>query len=118
MTDFCAIPTASHKYFSQRYSKGQVRTEFEDGTVQSRARVTRGRWTFNLGWVALSQTNYTTLQSFFSAYIGTTFNWTHPVTSTVHVVRFGSDVLPDARPSARSGGYPAWDLQGLILEEA
>lgn len=73
--------------------KPQIRTEFEGGYVQSRARATRSirRWT--LVWNAMTEADFATLEAAFIADIGTTFSWTEPVTSTNYTVRYSTDSL-------------------------
>lgn len=117
MADWPNIAQVSQDLFAQYKQKGQIRTEFENGAVQSRARATSARWVFLLGWKALGQTDYATLCTFFDNNMAGTFNWTHPVTSMVYVVRFSEDQLPEARPAGFVNGEQAWTLSGLQLEQ-
>ncbi len=73
--------------------KPQIRTPFEGNYVQSRPAVTRavGKWT--LRWPLLPEAEYQTLETFFKAQQGNTFNWTEPVTGTVRVIRFTENSL-------------------------
>jgi hypothetical protein len=93
MADFPSIATAQVGTTEAVYLP-QVRTEFEGGYVQSRKSTTRARKRWNLYWNALSEADYQTLEAFFIANQGGSFNWTHPITSTVHVCRFSGDTLP------------------------
>ena len=113
-----SLPAPSSDMFRQYPQKGQVKTEFENGAVQSRARATSTRWVFVLGWRALGQTDYATLCTFFDSNLGTTFAWVHPITSVSYTVRFTEGRLPDAVPSGFTGGETAWQISGLQLEEA
>lgn len=118
MAAWPAISAPDADLFQQAIQKPLVRTEFESGVVQSRARATSARRRFILGWHALSNTDYETLVTFFETYQGDTFTYTHPVTSTSYTVRFSNDELPPARVSGWIGGTECWALSGLELEEA
>lgn len=113
-----SIQAPAEEYFAEWMEKGQVRTEFENGVVQSRARATSERMVFKLGWKGLSNTDWGSIKTHFAANIGGTFSWTHPISSTSYTVRYRDDRLPEARPNGYTGGSTAWDIQGLILEEA
>jgi hypothetical protein len=104
--------------FSQSVYLPQVRTEFENGAVQSRARATSARRIFILGWHALSNANYETLVTFFEDYQGTTFVYTHPVTAGSYTCRFSEDALPPAKVSGWRSGTECWELTNLKIEEA
>ena len=118
MANFPTLPTPSWQYFDQAPSKAQIITPFESGKGQSRPKHTSMRWKFTIGWQALTQTQYATLCEFYDDYIGSTFNWTHPVTSTVYVVRFAhKDGLPEAKASGFIGGVFAWTISGIMLEQ-
>jgi len=118
MANWPSIAQCSSDLFEQYPQRGQVRTEFENGAVQSRARATSTRWVFVLGWRALSQTDYATLCTFFDTNLGTTFSWTHPITSTVYTCRFSEDRLPPAMFSGFVSGVTAWRMSGLQIEQA
>ena len=112
------LPTPSWQYFSQQPIKAQVTTPFESGKAQSWAKHTSMRWRFIIGWQALTQAQYATLYNFYEANIGSSFSWTHPITSTVYTVRFGNNNgLPEAKPSGFVDGVFAWTVSGIILEE-
>ena len=109
-------------YFSQKRSKGQIITKFENGKVQSRARETKSRWVFTVGYKGITQTNYALLYNFFDSNIGGTFTWDHPIIKTGSVavqytVRFRSDEFPEAKFIGWVDGEEAWDISGIILEE-
>jgi len=104
--------------WSEYYQKGQIRTEFENGAVQSRARATSGRWVFIMGWNVLSNADYTALVAFFDANIGGTFTYTHPFKDTSHTCRFSDDKLPEAKIFGARDSAPSWQLTGLQIEEA
>ena len=69
-----------------------IRTEFEGGYVQSRAKATRftRRWT--LVWVALSEAHYQTLEAYFIS-MRTTDTWTEPITLASYTFRFAEGSL-------------------------
>jgi hypothetical protein len=113
MADFPSIRTSDWNQFSENFRKGQVKTKFESGHVHSRARETRGRWQFQIGWNWLTRADYDALAQFFEQNIGGKFNWTHIVTGTVYEVRFSEDVLPTAEPI----GLDHVKLSGLTLEQ-
>ena len=79
---------------TERTVKGQYKTEFEAGYVQSRAKWTRSRKIFALSWTAMEDADKVLLEVFFDNNLGATFNWTHPVSSTTYTVRFVEDELP------------------------
>jgi hypothetical protein len=119
MVDFPAtLPVPSKQFFSQRPIQKQLKTKMESGVVQSRAQHTSMRWEFTIGWHIITQTQYAALYEFFTANIGTTFNWSHPITSTVYVVRFSKGELPPAKHGGHVAGVFGWTLSGLILEQA
>jgi phage-related protein len=74
-----------------------IRSPFEAGYVQTRARNTRARKRFQVVWEDLLPTaDRTTLETFFTATVhggADAFNWTDPTTSATHVVRFVEDDL-------------------------
>ena len=107
----------SKDYFSQKRRKGQIKTKFENGKVQSRAKETSSKWIFTVGYKGLVQSEYEALYVFFDANIGGTFTWDHPITDVEHTVRFGNDELPEAKFIGWVGGEEAWDISGIILEE-
>ena len=112
---FPSIRTPSS--ISQYPYKAQIKTEFENGKVSSRARATSSRWVFSLSWEALGQTDYATLCTYFNTMQGSTFSWTHPVTSQTFTVRFSENQLPEATNSGFIDGEQAWEMSGLKLEE-
>lgn len=75
--------------------KGQIRAEFEAGYTQSRAKWTRTRRLFELEWLALTESEKSTLDTFFDNNLGGTFTWTHPVNETSYTVRFTDDELDE-----------------------
>lgn len=72
--------------------KPQIKTEFESGYVQSRARATVAKRRFKLRWKAMTEANWLSLKSAFEADQGSTFTWTHPV-SNEYTVRYANDEL-------------------------
>ena len=72
-----------------------IRTPFESGKMQTRARFTAKKAEFIISWVSLSNSDYELLKTFFNVTVkggGESFNWTHPDT-TVYECRFTDDEL-------------------------
>jgi len=103
--------------FQESIKKGQIKAKFEDGTVLSRAKETRARRRFILGWKSIDQTDYDSLVTFFIANIGTTFTWIHTLSDESVTVRFAKDELPKAKWMGWRGGVQAYTINGLELEE-
>ena len=91
MADFPNIQLPSG--MTEHTIKGQIKSDFAAGYVQSRAKWTRSRKQFSLSWGVMSDADKQTLQTFFDENIGGTFNWTHPLTNTTYTVRFSDDEL-------------------------
>jgi len=77
--------------------KPQIKTEFEAGYVQSRPRATISKRRFKLTWQAMDDTDLASLQSAFASDVGSTFSWTHPVTSTAYTVRYVGNGITSTR---------------------
>ncbi len=89
-----AWPTTKPVYpLEESVYKPALRTEFEAGYVQSRARCTRARRRFTLHWPAMAEAEYGALEEHFIANQGASFSWTHPVSSTSYTVRYAEDVI-------------------------
>jgi len=87
-----SLPDPEVHGLEEDYNKTAVRTEFEAGYVQSRARFTRARRTWSkIYWTGLSSSDLSTLLTFFNTYQGDSFTWTHPITSVEYTVRFSCD---------------------------
>jgi phage-related protein len=71
-----------------------VRSEFESGIVQTRARYTRMRGTWALGWANMWGPDYRTLLDFYRQMKGgaLSFSWTHPRNDTTFEVRFKGEL--------------------------
>jgi hypothetical protein len=68
-----------------------ITTDMEGGYMISRPRHTRApRKTFTIGWQNLSDTDLTTLRSFYDGKFGSsaTFTWTDPPSGVTYTVRF------------------------------
>lgn len=115
---FPSLPTPSWQFFEQKPARAQLMSPFEAGMSQSRPKHTSTRWIFTIGWQALGTTDYATLVAYYDANVGSSFSWTHPITSTVYTVRFGNEnELPRAKAAGMVGGEFAWEISGIILEE-
>lgn len=76
--------------------KGQIKSDFEAGYVQSRPKFTRTRKRFELSWDAMSNSDKETLETFFDDNLGDTFTWDNPISTASdpsHTVRFVNDSL-------------------------
>ena len=121
MADFPNISVKNNKtsdkvLFSQVRGKPQNRFVFENQCVQSNAKVSTSRYKFRVGGVLLTTTQLNTLVDFFDDNQGGTFNFTHPITGTIYVVRFSDDELPEAVPVG-DGSNARWKIEGINLEE-
>ncbi len=113
MTDFVSIQKSDWRLFREKPKKRQIITPFEAGYKQSRAAATQMKWEFTIGWPSMLRTDYDLLVVFFKTYLGSTFNFTHPITSVVYVVGFMDDELPEAE----SIGTDYVRLEGIKLWE-
>jgi hypothetical protein len=95
MADFPSIRTSDWELFKQKKYKRQEITGMESGKVHSRAAHTSSRWIFTTGWNWLTIADYNTLKTFWDTYLGSSFNWTHIWTGSVHVVIFAQDEFPE-----------------------
>jgi hypothetical protein len=75
----------------ESYYKPKVRTEFENGMVQSRARFTRGKRRFGLKYDKIDPNDYETLRAFFDARGGESFRFLHPLTGKAYTCIFSDD---------------------------
>ena len=103
MADFPSIQYPSSR--KRTFNKPQIRTEFENGYVQSRARVTRGRWLFELTWDLLSVSDFNTLQEHFDTECGYAFVVSANMlyTGSDKTCRYSEDTL--TAESAEAGYY-------------
>lgn len=68
-----------------------IRSTMEDGTQKTRPRFTRNRFTFELSWSAVPQTEKDALETFYRTATkngALSFNWTHPASDKTLTVRF------------------------------
>jgi len=92
---------ASFQNFTQDNAiDSTIKSEFEDGTVLTRARFTRMRKTFNVGYNFLTAADKILLENLqTSVKIGAnTFYWTNPSDSTEYEVRFTSPMKFQVEP--------------------
>lgn len=83
-----------------------VTAEFDNNMIQQRATTTRKRKSFEATY-KIDLTDFATLESFFSANLGTSFAWTHPISNIVYTVVFSSSSL--------DASYLKWDLVEVSL---
>jgi|SRR3990172_1811820 len=104
MADWPSIATPTFGTSIDVY-KPQIRNEFEGNYVQSRPRVSREIRRWRLVWNVMTEANYQTLESFFLANQGNSFNWTEPVTSTGYVCRFSENSLVSTHADKGATNY-------------
>lgn len=94
-------------------SDPSIRTEFESGIVQTRARYTRLRRTWELTWAAITNSEYGVLRAFYVAQHGGSliFEWHHPYENTNYSVRFKGEL------KAKNSQLNYWNLT-ITLEES
>ena len=77
-------------YITEDWEDVGIMSPMEDGSVISRARFTRSRGTWTIGWNCLSQADYAILMNFYRNQckgVSEKFEWIHPITKQVYVVR-------------------------------
>jgi len=91
VTFLTTIPTPTS--ITESFVKAQIRTPFEDGSVQSRVKHTRGRgkWDLNYDNLTIEESYY--IRDFFYTNQGDTFTWINPMDDTSYTVRFTEDEL-------------------------
>lgn len=75
----------------ESFYKPKVRTEFENGVVQSRSRWTRGKKKFALKWEKIPMQDKELLEKFFNDTGGDVFLWKHPLTGKQYKCMFTDD---------------------------
>ena len=104
MASWPSIPNPSYGLEAEVYLP-QVKTEFEGNYVQSRPKTTRSRLRFpNLGWAAMTEANYQTLETFFLANQGGSFDGTSAFTGSSADFRFSGDGLKSVRITSNIRG--------------
>ena len=93
MADYPNFPTIAGLSYPLRepFYKPKVRTEFENGVVQSRNRFTRGKKRFGLKWEKMPFDDCQTLQAFFDQTGASPFYWVHPLTGKRYTCIFSDD---------------------------
>ena len=79
--------------YQEDYYKPSVRTEFDGNYSQVRPKFTRAVNIFSINFKLLTQTDKSTLKTFFAANQGTSFTWTNPADSVEYLVRFKQETL-------------------------
>ena len=74
-----------------------IRSKFENGAVQTRARNTRMRGTWNLNWDYMRGADYRILKAFYKQMRGgaLSFAWMHPTDLITYNVRFNGELKAD-----------------------
>lgn len=113
-----SIRPPDQRFFGKSKYKPIMKHEFEANYVQTAPKFSRARRRFTLGWSALPDDEYDTLDAFFEQVAGDTFEWKHPITDEIIIVMFGSGEMPEATWTGMfQDGQDAWSLSGLVLEE-
>lgn len=90
-----------------------LRSEFEDGSQQTRPKHTRIRRTFSVEWNSLPDAEKQMLEDFYCnvAKAGAVaFNWTEPVSGKRYAVRFG------AAPKVKAKMLHYWTVSITLIE--
>ena len=92
-----------------------IRSQYDGGYVQTRARFTNIKRRWNVHYTMMSQTNKNTIRTFEAARkVGAeSFSWTNPENGNSYTVRFLEPVV--YRP-INNMGYLYWDIT-FILEQ-
>lgn len=113
MTDWpSGLPTGIKGSIEEDFTPNYVDDSPEIGSARRRARYSRNlhRFSFTL---RLDNTDIASLRTFINTTTSggvTSFNWTHPITSTTYVTRFAS------LPKIRQATVGAWEAM-IELEE-
>lgn len=91
--------------------KPKVRTEFENGMVQSRPRFTRAKKRFVLKWEKIPLEDKENLETFFNDIGGGVFIWTHPQTDKEYRCLMSDDTFESSLVE-----FVWWDVN-LNIEE-
>jgi hypothetical protein len=92
MADWPNIPAADFGT-DEKLFKPQVKHPFDGSYSHSRPKTTRGVHFFPQAWSNMQESDFQTIETFFLANQGGSFNWTHPISSTVYVCRFTENFL-------------------------
>ncbi len=93
MNTFPLTRPVHRPYYKKSIFRKQLRTNFENGAVQTRPLFTRPKRTWTIGWKNLSFEEYQTLEAFFYENIGKKFLWTAPDDRVEYTVSFSQDFI-------------------------
>lgn len=71
--------------------KNTIKSDYDGGYQQQRPKYTRAYKTFELSYNILTDSEISTLESFFTEYQGKSFLFIHPVKNTEHTVMFNME---------------------------
>lgn len=94
-----AFPSIAAPQLRETSARPGIKSQFESGYAQTRARTTRTLHRWHLTWELLTDADYATLKAFFTDTAmaqAVAFTWTHPLTSVAYTVRFAADELEAA----------------------
>ncbi len=93
MADFPTLSTNPEYPLKEDREDNVIRTSFEGGYQHTRQKYSRRRRKYQISYKHLPQADVDLITAFFDTTVSggaTLFNWTHPATSTVVVVRFSA----------------------------
>ncbi len=99
--------------FGKDYEDNSIKSNYEDGSVQSRVKFTRSRDIFTLKWPKMPDAQFTVFDDFVknqAKFSANTFLWTNPKTAVQAEVRIYE------KPTAKVSGYKRWNVE-LKLQE-
>lgn len=93
MAVFPTLSVPPHKDYTEEIVKPIIKSEFDGNYAQTRPRFTRSTINFSLKFKSMLIADKTTLQAFFSANSGSSFDWLNPTDAVTYTVRFAEDSL-------------------------
>lgn len=75
-------------------NKKIIKSEYDSGYVIQRPKFTRVYKTFELTYDILMDSEVQVLETFFNTYVGMSFYFVNPITSTEHYVMFDTEEFP------------------------
>lgn len=93
MADFPSLSILPEYPLKEDREDNVIRSSFEGGYQHTRQKYSRRRRKYQLSYKNMLQADVNLITAFFDTTVSggaTSFNWTHPATSTIVVVRFTS----------------------------
>lgn len=73
--------------------KEAIRTESEGGYGRTRSKYTKPRYQFDLDYIAISESDFETIEAYFLSNQGLTFNFVYPRDAQTYVCMFNQDSI-------------------------